>query len=285
MSPRVVWTSVFADGSGGGNPCPVVFDADGVPDDHLQSVAAQFGAETVFVLPPRSGGDTRLRYFVPAHEMEMCVHATIAASVLLGRAGRLPEGYATIESPLGPLGVTWDAQSAVVDQFPPVFGAELGDLSWVAAALRIVPHRIAGTVRAVSTARAKLMVPLPSEAAVDALEPDYPMVWDVCDRLDVTGIYAYTVRAEAADIAARQFPRRAGYVEDPATGVAAAALAAHLAAGSAEPGWHAWRIAQGRAMRRPSLLVAEAHVDSSGAVDAVRVGGTAHEEEPDARRL
>lgn len=78
MAPRVVWTSVFPDGPGGGNPCPVVLDADHLSDDDLQAAAATFGAETVFVLAPRSGGDLRLRYFVPEHEMEMCVR---------GRAG------------------------------------------------------------------------------------------------------------------------------------------------------------------------------------------------------
>jgi len=101
VAQRVVWTSVFADGPGGGNPCPVVFDADGRPDAELQAEAAGFGAETVFVLAPRSAGEVRLRYFVPAHEMEMCVHATIAASVLLGRAGLLPQGRATVENTIG----------------------------------------------------------------------------------------------------------------------------------------------------------------------------------------
>ena len=56
----------------------------------MQAAAAAFGHETCFVLAPTSaaegeaGADVRLRYFVPRHEMEMCVHATVAASVLLG---------------------------------------------------------------------------------------------------------------------------------------------------------------------------------------------------------
>lgn len=91
--------------------------------------------------------------------------------------------------------------------------------------------------------------------------------------------------ADSADFAARQFLRRAGYVEDPATGVAAAALAAHIAINRDTPGWHTWRIAQGRAIGRPSLLIAEAQVNRSGGVIATRVGGTAHEQEPDNRRL
>jgi len=79
--------------------------------------------------------------------MEMCVHATIAASVLLGRAGLLPQGRATVETPLGPLGVTWGPDAAVVDQFAPIFGAEVTDVSRVASALRIAPGSITGPVR------------------------------------------------------------------------------------------------------------------------------------------
>jgi PhzF family phenazine biosynthesis protein len=172
-----------------------------------------------------------------------------------------------------------------VDQFAPVFGAEVTDVSRVASALRIAPGSITGPVRSVSASRPKLMVPLRTEAAVDSLAPDFELLWQVCDELGVTGFYPYTHSADGADLAARQFPRRAGYVEDPATGVAAAALAAHLALGVPSPGWHRWRTAQGRAMGRRSVLTAEAHVDSSGTVTATRVGGTARTQAPDARRL
>ncbi|SOD72581.1 PhzF family phenazine biosynthesis protein [Jatrophihabitans sp. GAS493] len=288
MAPDAVWMSVFADGLGGGNPCPVVLGADVLTGEDMQASTAEFGAETAFVLQPRAGGDIRLRYFVPNHEMQMCVHATIAATVLLGRAGRLPAHRVVVESPLGPLGVTWDRDSAVVDQFAPVVGAEISDLAAltrVAEALRTKVDDVAGPVRSVSTARAKLMIPLPAESALDALEPDYELLWQVCDELDVTGFYAFAPGTENVDITARQFPRRAGYVEDPATGVAAAALAAHLAAGLHAPGWHTWRIAQGRRMGRPSILRAEAERDVSGAVIATRVGGGAHVQSRDSRGL
>ena len=144
---------------------------------------------------------------------------------------------------------------------------------------------IAGPVRPASASRTKLLVPLRTEAALDSLNPDYELLWQVCDELGVTGFYPFTLHAEDADVAARQFPRRAGYVEDPATGVAAAPLAAHLALNARGQGWHTWRMAQGRAMGRPSLLTAQALVDASGAVIATRVGGTAREQQPDARHL
>lgn len=288
----VVWTTVFADGPDGGNPCPVVFGADGATTVELQARAAEFGAETAFVLSPVTGGDVRLRYFVPLHEMEMCVHATVASVVVLGQSGRLARSPAAVETPLGVLDVAWDADAseATVAQFPPQFGepVDAAGRDRVLAALGAPPASVApgvGPIQAVSTARPKLMIPLVDEAALDALTPDFERLWTVCDELEVTGCYPFTLDAAGADVAARQFPRRAGYVEDPATGVAACALGAYLARhGRAPDGWHRWQIAQGRALGRPSLIVAESGVED-GAVVATRVGGRMQRSVPPTHRL
>ncbi|WCB95909.1 putative isomerase YddE [Baekduia alba] len=265
---RVDHWVAFADGPGGGNPCPVVRGADGWSDAEMQAAAAELGHETCFVLAPSGGADAvvRLRYFVPRHEMEMCVHATVAASVALG----LEDG-AGVETPLGVRRV-WrpSAGAALVEQFAPEVGPVVEDVDAVAAVLG--GARPVAEVRSVSTARAKLLVGLADEATLDGLAPDFEALWTLCDLLGTTGIYAYTLNARDADVAARQFPVRAGFDEDPATGVAACALGAWLA--GAGDGWHRLRVAQGRAMGRPSLIDAEA-LRADGAVVATRVGGEA----------
>jgi PhzF family phenazine biosynthesis protein len=218
-----------------------------------------------------------LRYFVPRHEMEMCVHATVAASVLLG----LSDG-AQVQTPLGLRRVARPGpDAAVVQQFAPEFGAPVQDTGALTAALGVEAAALGDLpVRSVATARAKLIVPLADEATLDGLRPDVEALWSVCDALAVTGVYAFARPARGADAAARQFPVRAGYDEDPATGVAACALGAYLArhalgadaaAGTAR---HAFTIAQGRAMGRPSLIDAEA-TTADGAVIATAVGGVA----------
>ncbi len=262
-------TVVFADGDGGGNPCPVVYGAGGWDTARMQALAAELGHETVFVLPPREGGDVRLRYFVPRHELEMCVHATVAVAVLLGRAA------ARVETPLGIRRVWADGDTAMVEQFAPEFGAPVGDPAELLAALGTRPEQLAGPVLPVSTARAKLLVPLADEAALDGLRPDIPALWEQCRRLGVTGAYPFTLAAEGADAAARQFPVDAGYDEDPATGVAACALGAYLARRLDADGRHEWTIAQGRAMGRPSLITAQA-LREGGSVTGTRVGGAAY---------
>jgi trans-2,3-dihydro-3-hydroxyanthranilate isomerase len=265
---RVVHCVAFADGDGGGNPCPVVLGADDWPTERMQAAAARFGHETCFVLAPQDGveADVRYRYFVPNHEMEMCVHATVAATVLRG-------GDARVQTPLGVRAVTVSGDRAVVEQFPPAYGPVVEDVGPVVAALG--GARPAGPVRPVSTSRAKLMVPLADEATLDGLAPDLEALWAACEALAVTGFYPYTLAARGADAAARQFPLRAGYDEDPATGVAACALGAHLAdARDAGDGWHRVTIAQGRAMGRPSLIEAQAR-RAGGVIAETRVGGVA----------
>lgn len=260
----------FADGEGGGNPCPVVLAADGWSDARMQAAAADFGHETCFVLTPEDGvdADVRLRYFVPRHEMEMCVHATVAATVLLGDVER-------VQTPLGVRRVWQEGDHALVEQFAPDLGAPVADVAPVLTALgaRRADLGRAGPVQSVSTARPKLMVPLASEAALDALAPDFAALWTLCEDLGVTGLYPFALREDGA--AARQFPLRAGYDEDPATGVAACALGAYLTHHHARAdGDHSWSIAQGHAIGRPSRIEAHAQREG-GAITATRVGGVA----------
>src|SRR4051794_4238285 len=120
MGAEVQHAVAFADGPGGGNPCPVVLGAGGGADAQMQAAAAAFSHETCFVLEPSDPqAAVRLRYFVPRHEMEMCVHATVAAAVLLD----LPDG-AAVQTPLGLRRIERPERGeAVVEQFLPRGGA------------------------------------------------------------------------------------------------------------------------------------------------------------------
>src|SRR5438445_13834986 len=81
---EVVHTRVFAAGPRGGNPCPVIPDADLLSDNEMQELARRFGLDTAFILKPQArAADIRLRYFVPNHEMGVSGHATIAAITVI----------------------------------------------------------------------------------------------------------------------------------------------------------------------------------------------------------
>jgi predicted PhzF superfamily epimerase YddE/YHI9 len=119
------------------------------------------------------------------------------------------------------------------------------------------------TVCHASIARPKTLVPVTSvdilHNKAHAPKPTSSKGFELsCKALDdTTGVYMYA-KSEEEDGAweCRQFPRSSGYPEDPATGIAAGALACHL--------YHhldidlpAYKMYQGTAMGKPSLIVVD----------------------------
>jgi trans-2,3-dihydro-3-hydroxyanthranilate isomerase len=89
-------------------------------------------------------------------------------------------------------------------------------------------------------------------------------------------IFVFSEGGERAgsQIHSRMFAPAIGIAEDPATGGAAVALAAYLAARSSErDGTLKWVVEQGFEMGRPSILEAEADKEA-GRVVRTRVGGS-----------
>ncbi len=269
---EVVHTRVFAASPGGGNPCPVVLSADQLDPGEMQALSKKYGLDTVFILAPQSkDADIRLRYFVPQHEMGVSGHATIAAITVAIKERKLKSERVRVETLNGVFAVTCTQSGnhllVTLEQNRPTFGPSI-PLSMVTRALRIRMEDIVSKtpVESVSVSRPKLLVPLSDSSVLDRLQPDFDALWTLCDAFRVTGVYAFTRKTDktSVDVEARQFPLRAGFPEDAATGVAAAALAAYLVRydHQCRPGEHILRIAQGYTMRAPSLI--EAIVDCRG---------------------
>lgn len=287
-SLHIVHTTVFALSAEGGNLCPIVCGADALSSVQMQRLAVQFGCETAFVLKPAHPDcDLRLRYFVPQHEMEMCGHATVGTVSVLADRGRLSASPVKIETPLGVIDVSWqrnhDGVLVTVEQFAPTFGPLQPDPVAVAAALCIPVQAIAldvGPIQSVSVSRAKLIVPLHERDMLNTLQPDFETLWSLCDRYAATGFYPFTTAGgnSGTHAWARQFPKRAGYNEDPATGVAACALGAYFVQyalfGEKNEGWHNFKIEQGHTMGRPSIIEVGAKVEH-GRIVATRMSGHA----------
>lgn len=283
---EVVHTRVFAVGPTGGNPCPVIPSAGNLTDSQMQAVAQRFGLDTAFILRTGSrDADIRLRYFVPDHEMGVSGHATIAAITVAQLDQTLKSNHVRVATITGKFGVDFVRRSnnvtvVTLEQNRPVFGAVVAPDD-VARALKINPEQIVidnGPVQSVSVSRAKLLVPLKDSLVLDGLKPDYEALWKLCDRFGVSGFYPFTRRTgkPQTHAEARQFPLRAGFPEDAATGVAAAALAAYLAAYDSkyQTGQHLFRIAQGYAMGAPSLIEAIAECED-GKITRTAIRGTA----------
>jgi PhzF family phenazine biosynthesis protein len=287
MDLLAVRTSVFADGPNGGNPCPVVLDADPLTAEQMRSLADAWNQESVFIRDIDSAENrVRVRFFVPNHEMEMCGHGTIACIAVLVERGLLAPGEIPVETELGPIEADCEKRNGTlhvsVDQFRPMFADTNPPVDAVAQVLDISADEIAtelGPIRSVSTSRHKLLVPLQHTAVLNELTPDFESLWELCDEYETTGFYPFSMSEDdEIDIEARQFPSRAGYVEDPATGVAACALAAYLVNydvfDSKREGEQLVRIAQGRAMGKPSRLHSRVTV-ADDEISRTQVAGSA----------
>jgi len=214
----------------GGNPAPVWLNADALSTSEMQERARASGHESVFVLKPADDANHfRMRYFVPAHEMEMCGHATIAALWLLQDRRSWDGTPATVETASGP--VQGRIVQGMVEISQPSATVQIvdGELTReIAECLRIDVEQIVTPVLNASTSRVKTLIRLARTDSLHALTPDLAAVQALCGRLGSTGLYPFAMwpGTDNAPVAsARQFPKSSGYAEDPATGIAAAALA------------------------------------------------------------
>ncbi|WP_257350902.1 PhzF family phenazine biosynthesis protein [Pseudalkalibacillus decolorationis] len=284
-SYEVVNTTVFALEDGGGNPCPVVLNADSLTTDKMQRITKDIGHESAFVLKPtRSDCDVRLRFFVPLNEMEMCIHATIGSITTLVNRGMIKQSPTIVETILGLIKVEWEVSGSNVnvnvEQFQPSFMNVNPTKGNVCRALNIGIEEIDDSpIQSVSTSRYKLIIPLRSIESLNNLNPNFNYLWQLCDEFNITGLYPFAIEKKNKPfVQARQFPKRAGYNEDPATGVAASALGVYLAEhkllNPVINGWASYQVIQGVAMGRPSIIKSEVLIQENKIV-RTRINGNA----------
>ncbi|ANH70722.1 hypothetical protein ABE85_19040 [Mitsuaria sp. 7] len=281
---RRVRVFAAADGSGG-NPAPIVLDAEGMSDAQMRAVAAEAGHESGFVLPAESdaNADFRFRFFVPRHEMEMCGHATVGALWCLREARLWNASHVRILTLSGVVeGFVRDmgSPSERIEITQPVGRVEAitdpAVLRRIADVLRVsaddlLPHPVLNA----ATSRVKTLVALRSVAALDGLQPDFSRMEALCEEIGSTGLYPFAVESLAdRRFHARQFPKSSGYPEDAATGIAAAALLFGLKALGLVPVDDAEvLILQGRAMGQGSEIRVRFHRAPDGDVLGCLLGG------------
>lgn len=89
---RFLEVDVFATGPLTGNPLAVVVDAEGMPAERMQALAAWTGfSETAFLLPPTDPeADYRVRIFTPREEFDFAGHPTLGSALAWLHAGGTP---------------------------------------------------------------------------------------------------------------------------------------------------------------------------------------------------
>ncbi|MDN5914556.1 MAG: PhzF family phenazine biosynthesis protein [Pseudonocardia sp.] len=265
---------VFTDRPYAGNPLAVVRDAGDLSIAQMQAIAAEFGlSETAFTLPVTdASADYRVRIFTPARELPFAGHPSVGTAWVLARDGVIAPGERVQECGAGLLPVEVDAGGARVTGGKPVVGEDL-DAGLLATAVGLEPDDVDGAAApGVAGAGVDYGFLLVRADAVARARCDAAAVRAVTEGL--TGLVVCSVDPDVERVHLRMFAPGVGVEEDPATGSAAVALGVFLADRGLldDDGEHAFTIAQGAEMGRPSTLHTRVRTELGAAV-ATSVGG------------
>jgi PhzF family phenazine biosynthesis protein len=254
---------------------------------HERSALAKSCSWESVIIEPQNGSDVHtFRFFMPSgEEVSFCGHAAIGASAFVANRASLLHSkepltekvkssqttvsfntadnsryYSSVCSNKVELMMNVSHEEIDIEKMPnaPTLEEILRDLGLdsndAMAEQNDWPKYINSSV-----ARAKTLIPIKSSELLHGATPpkDPNKFRDMCDSIDSSGIYLYSKCDKGEDVLnnsfeCRQFPRASGYAEDPATGIAAGALAASLYKRTI--GRACYFISQGTAMGRPSNI-------------------------------
>ncbi len=279
---------VFSERPLEGNSLAVFFDARGLSDSEMQSIAKEMNlSETTFILPrdpetERERG-VRVRIFTVQEELPFAGHPTLGtAFALRGTSGAK---RVTLELNVGKVPVEFEDTPGQpifgeMTQVDPVFGIQ-HEPEAVARAigLRVDDFDPSLPIETVSTGLPYTVTPLKSLEIIRNLRLDLSRADEYLEKTH--GKFFYFVARETVDPKARLHARMLFYNgEDPATGSAAGCAAAWMVAhGVADPDQRVL-IEQGIEMKRPSRIFVRASSQNrrgDNRIVNVRVGGHAIE--------
>ncbi|KAI3682732.1 hypothetical protein L1987_82931 [Smallanthus sonchifolius] len=239
MAKKLVKYSVvdaFTDTPFKGNPAAVCWLEDVVKDDKwLQSVATEFNLPTTGYLTPivdHASQNPRfhLRWFTPASEVELCGHATLAASHFLFRSGLVNSNTIEFSTLSGTLtakripdnkinGESEDSFYIELD-FPVVPVSDFNDLEVSAVSEMLNGVAVVDVLK--KNAYHDIIVVLPSGEEVADLKPQFDKIKEAPGRGII--ITAPAPNGSGFDFYSRFFCPKYGVDEDPVCGSAHCAL-------------------------------------------------------------
>jgi PhzF family phenazine biosynthesis protein len=270
-----------------GNPAAIIFEADVLSTDQMQTVARQFNlSETVFLCAPsdRGAADYRARIFTPGKEIPFAGHPTVAsafahfstrpaAGAEVGGMIRQEcgAGVIVIEVSDGPL-FTLSANAE------PVVTTRLSR-SQVAEMLGCSPADVGEEPAEIcSIGLPWLIARVDSLGALQEAIPDLNLITTICREHRAIGITVYCVSAvlDGCSLHIRTFAPGVGIREDPVCGSGNGAVAVHLARHLyRDRPTFSYRAEQGLEIHRRGILHLSVERGDEGGSLAVRLGGQA----------
>lgn len=267
-----------------GNSLAVFFDANGLTDAEMQSIAKEMNlSETTFMLPRDTATErergVRVRIFTVQEELPFAGHPTLGtAFALRGQSGAkrvvldLNAGKVPVDFEDGKEGPAFGEMTQVDPTFVMQHEREV-----VARATGLRTQDFDDTlpIETVSTGVPFTIAPLKSLAVAQNLQIDLNRAAEYLSK--TAGKFFYFVTRETVDREARLHARMIFYNgEDPATGSAAGCSAAWMVAHGVAKSDERVLIEQGVEMKRPSRIFVRASGNHNRVVN-VRVGGNSVE--------
>ncbi|MEP6846472.1 MAG: PhzF family phenazine biosynthesis protein [Panacibacter sp.] len=219
MKLPVYKVDAFTDQLFGGNPAAVCPLDAWLPDDIMQSLAAENNlAETTFIV--KEDDYYRIRWFTPTVEVKLCGHATLATAHIFYTELGYTEEEIVFNSLSGLLKVSRQAEAVYRLDFP---ADKLHPVT-------NVPDEIfdglgIGAVPVFKSSFDYLLV-LHSQHEIEALKPDFKLLATLSDARGVI----VTAKGDEADFVSRCFFPQSGIDEDPVTGSAHTSMVPYWAA-------------------------------------------------------
>jgi len=238
MSPSagrpLFWLDVFTDTPLLGNGLAVVLDADEVSDETMLGFSREVSlSETTFVqTATEEGADYRNRIWTVSGEIPFAGHPSLGTAVAVAIARGEESGTSTQQTQVGLQQIEFSLDGglwhAAVHQPAAEFG-ESFPTKRLAPALGLTEDQMDPllTGQIVSTGLPALLVPVGSNEALAACEPDFEEVRKI-DAAKALNVYPFFHERGSRTIRARCFGDDLAGIEDAATGSAAGPLVAYL---------------------------------------------------------
>jgi predicted PhzF superfamily epimerase YddE/YHI9 len=206
MALEISVVDSFTDRPFSGNPAAVAFIERFPSDEAMQAIASELNlSDTAFVVA-RPDGDFDMRWFTPKTEVDLCGHATLAATHLLGKRSQFHtrSGVLTCDIRDGLIEMNFPALPP--QERPVPLGLDMPGMCW---------YGIGGS---------DALVELIDAEVLRSLDPDLGMVSALGTR---TLIVTAKGDRSGIDFICRVFGPNAGIPEDPVTGSAYCILACY----------------------------------------------------------
>ncbi len=290
---QVSKVDAFTDKPLEGNPAGIVFGANGLSKEDMLKIACELNiSETVFILNPTSSkANFKLKFYTPTSEVDLCGHATIAASYFLIKEGKVkiiePITIIKFETNVGIIPVEVYVEKGepkiiyMTQARPEVKDVNI-NVEDIAEALRVNVSEILDTnlpIQVASTGLPFLIIPVRSLKTLLNLRPNLLKIYELSEKLKVAGFHIFTFETinKESTVHTRCFAPYVGVFEDPVTGTANGTLGAYLVWNNAIEISKPYTMIiseQGYAIRRPGKVYIKVKIQNDRPVE-VKVGGSA----------